>query len=187
MEQHLKLKIDNHIPHLFFTPKDGEEKKLTQKKEDISKVILNIGENFNLIEKDLDEDVQVNKLVQLANEADPDYLESMPSDIDTESLEFELEDIIQKMILEAKGIEKEYSDVDDMTQELRDEIDRNQSMDIMAGLLDTVYKVIVAKTLLAAYELEIDKVHFVSSNNYPRLTEKLGEELDRLGIELYLD
>ncbi|MEO6729165.1 MAG: hypothetical protein ABIM99_04555 [Candidatus Dojkabacteria bacterium] len=186
MAPYITLKIENHVPHLFYTNSDGTTKQLTTKDENISKLVMHMGESFNLTEKNMDDDVQVNRLILLSHEADPDYVTGAP-EIDSESLEFELEELILELIAESRNIEKEYSDLDEMTQELRDEIDRNQNIDIMASILDTVYKIIIAKTLLAAYELEIGEVHLKTTENYPRFVEKLGEELLKLDIELIID
>lgn len=185
MSPFITLKIEDHVPHLFYTPADGKMRKLTEKDENIAKLILNIGEHFNLRETNMDDDVQMNRLLLLSNEADSTYLETTP-DIDAESLEFELDVLLDKLISDAKDIEKEYTDVE-IDPELRSEIDRNQNIDIMAGLLETLYKIIIAKTLLAAYELEIAEVHFQSNENYPRFTERLGDELQKVGLELIID
>ncbi len=186
MSPFITLKIENHIPHLFYTNSDGVSRQLTTIDEDLSRLILTMGETFNLSEKNMDDDIQVNRLILLSNEADPDYITGTP-EIDSESLEFELEKLITEVITEAKNIEKEYSDLDEMDEELRREIDRNQAIDIMSSILETAYKIIIAKTLLASYELEIAEVHLKTTENYPRFVEKLGEELQKLDIELIIE
>jgi len=186
MSPFITLEINNHVPHLFYTNSDGTKKQLTTIDEDLSKLILMVAENFNLVETDMDDDVQVGRLILLANEADPDYITHIP-EIDSESLEFELEKLLTEVIAESREIEKEYSDVDEMDEELRNEIDRNQSIDIMASILETAYKIIIAKVLLAAYELEIAEVHLKTTENYPRFVEKLGEELQKLDIDLMIE
>lgn len=186
MIPHITLKIENHVPHLFYTSVDGTVRQLTEKDEDISRILMKIGENFNLNEGEMDDEVKVRRMLLLSNEADSEYLDNTP-EIDSESLEFELEELLAKLIEDSKNIEKEYSDVENMDPELRAELDRNQNIDIMASLLDTIYKIMIAKTLLAAYELEINQVHFKSEENYPRLMEKFGQELQKLGLDLIIE
>ncbi|MFS8130496.1 MAG: hypothetical protein ACMG57_00810 [Candidatus Dojkabacteria bacterium] len=186
MSPFITLEVNNHIPHLFYTNSDGTSRKLTNIDEDLSRLILNVAENFNLKEENMDDDVQVGRLILLSSEADPDYITHIP-EIDSESLEFELEKLLSEVIDESKEIEKEYTDLDGMEQGLRDEIDRNQHIDIMSSILETAYKIIIAKVLLAAYELEIAEVHLKTTENYPRFVEKMGEELQKLDIDLIIE
>src|SRR6185369_2180892 len=130
MSPFITLQIENHIPHLFYTNSDGTTRQLTTIDEDLARLILSVGENFNLREENMDDDVQVSRLILLSNEADPDYVTHIP-EIDSESLEFELEKLLTEVITESRKIEKEYSELDEMDEELRNEIDRNQSIDIM--------------------------------------------------------
>lgn len=186
MSPFITLDIKNHVPHLYYTNSDGVSKQLTSIDEDLSKLIMRVGNTFNLTEENMDEDVQIGRLILLANEADPDYETHVP-EIDSESLEFELAKLLSEVIEESKKIEREYSDVEEMDEELRKEIDRNQNIDIMSSIMETAYKIIIAKALLAAYELEIAEIHLKTTENYPRFVEKLGEELQKLDIELVIE
>lgn len=175
MQQHVLLKIEDNIPTLNFIQEE-ESKLLTEKVEDLREIFESIGKELGFKDETLEE------LLLISNEADSEYVTESP-DIDTESLEFELKDILNRMLQKCKTLESEYAKTEGMTKELKEEIERNHKMDILASLFSTAYKIIIAKTLLAAYELEINSIKFQTNTNHPRLAERLGRELDALGLD----
>ena len=84
------------------------------------------------------------------------------------------------------SIPRVYADIE-MTDDVRKELETNHKHDILASLVNILYKVLITKTLIAAHDLELDKIHFYGDKNYARLTEKMGKELNALGVELFQD
>jgi hypothetical protein len=182
MYPYISLKIQNYVPHLYYAQSEENVRKLTFKDEDISSTFEMIAKELGLFE----ESTTFEDLLLLASEADDKYFENSPN-INIEELEFQLQDIMTKVLnvaLDEKTIDYK---TEDLTEELKKEIVRNHNMDIMASLFDIAYKIIIAKTLLAAYDLEISNIHLETDYSLPRFTEKMAKELEDLGLEFSLD
>jgi hypothetical protein len=182
MNPFITLKIENQIPTIVFHNRDGIEKDLTLKKENIEQEILAIAKNLEI--PDIS-NPSLSEVLDLASEGHHDLINTSP-DIITNSLEFDLEGIIGGSLVEAEDSIEDYSEVE-LTDQLREEIDRNNKIDILASIIDQIYNILIAKTLLAAYELEINEIHFRSDYNYARLIEKMGNEIQKLNLEFIID
>lgn len=185
MQPYLTLRIKNHIPHIFFHSDEVTNKQLTHKDENILQEIKSIGQKLGLNNVNLTDEDQLNDLFTLASEADNGMIESLP-EIDIESLEFDIHNTIAGVLEKAMDADDEYKDLE-LSEEIRNELNRNRNSDILASVIDQIYDIIIAKTLLAAYELELAEIHFDSDYNYSRFIEKLGNELQKLGLELTID
>jgi hypothetical protein len=179
MNPHIILKIENHTPHLYFHPENGENRQLTKKDTNLEELIINIADQLGIKTEGTD---RLQDLLQLASESDELYNTELPV-IDVESLELDVENPIMLMLSAMNSTKEDYSTMTGISDELRTEIERNRDADIFASVLDKIYSIIIAKALLAAHDLEIPNIRLSSENNYPRLAEKMGNELQKLGIE----
>lgn len=182
MNPFITLRIANQVPSIVFHNSDGVQKNLTQKEESIEAAIMSLVRNLDIPEFDTQNLTQV---LEIASEGNYDLIDTNP-DINTNSLEFNIEGIIGGSLIEAEDAIEDYSDVE-MNEEIRAEIERNNKIDILASLIDQIYNILIAKTLLAAYELEITEIHLKSDFNYARLAEKMGHEIQKLNLEFTID
>lgn len=185
MYPHLTLKIENQNPQIIFHPDSEVSRKLTQNNEDIVGEIIKIATKLDLTTEGLSKEAQVDQILQLASVGDNELIEALPT-IDTVSLEFNLNETLNSILEDLQGIEQDYSNIE-MSEEVRAELERNRRIDILASLIDQLYDILIAKTLLAAYELEITDIHLSSDYNYARLTERMGNEIQKLGLEFTID
>ena len=179
MYPHIKLKITNHKPQIFFLPDEGMTRQLTLQEESIEKEIVKIAKLLGIKDKSID------VIFSLISEADNTLLKDFP-EIDLESIEFNLGENLEKLYEYALEINDEYKEIE-MSDEVRKELDQNKKLDILASLVDQIYNILVAKTLLSAYELEITDIHIETDYNYARLIEKMGVEVQKLDLEFNID
>ncbi len=179
MTPKLLLKIENSTPHLYLV-KDESTTRMTQIDENLSEILPAIAKKLGITES-----VDFEGLLEIANQADETYWDSNP-EVDVESLEFELSAIGNRLADEAVDLGDEYADVE-ITDDLRAEMKRNQQHDTLASIMEILYKVIITKTLIAAHDLEMDKIHLQTNNNLARFVERMGKELESLGVELFIE
>lgn len=177
----ITLKIESHIPRIEFNPDNEMVKKITLNDENISSLILKYGKKLGLLNESLSEPEQLADLLSQASEAIGD-IELDMAGFSNRDVEFNLEDSLEKSFNEVVNIEHDYANLD-MNNEVQKELRHNLDLEIFAALLDRIYDILIAKVILAAYELEITKVVLDSDFNYPRLTEKLGREMQKVDFE----
>lgn len=176
---HIILRIQNHTPHLYFHPENGEIRQLTKEDINLEDLISSIADQLEIETEGTN---KLQDLLQLASESDELYNTELPA-INVETLEFDIENPIMQMLSNMNSSKEDYTKMEGVSDDLRAELERNRDSDIFASLLDKIYSIIIAKTLLAAHDLEIPNIRFSSENNYPRLAEKMGNELQKLGME----
>ncbi len=176
----LILRIQNNTPHLYLVKDENTETKMTLVDENLSALFPTIAKKLGI--KDA---TSFDELLELANNSDETYFDASP-EVNTDSLEFELTEVADKLIEEVSEMEDEYSNVE-LKDDLRNELNNNQKNDNFASILDILYKVIITKTLIAAHDLEIDKVYLQSPENLARFREKMAKELDNLGVEMFVE
>ena len=185
MYPHLTLKIEDQIPQILFFSEENVSRRLTQQNENILDEIVWLAEELELAIEGSTKEERINSILLIASEGDPEIIESLPS-IDTTSLEFNLRKTLDENLKEIQNLDSDYSDLE-MSDEVRAELDKNRKMDVLASLIDQLYNILIAKTLLAAYELELTDIHLSSDYNYARLTEKMGNEIQKLGLKFTID
>lgn len=179
MYPYVLLRIENNIPNLFFVKDQNTETKITEIDVNLEEVILRGAKELGMEYADID------SVLALVNHADEHYMDENP-DINPDSVEFELDSVMDQVLEQAKLIESNYAGID-MTDEVKAAIEENHKHDILASIINILYKAIIAKSLIALHDLELDKLHFTGDKNYARLTEKMGKEVDALGLELFID
>lgn len=179
MSPHISLEIENNIPHLHLVTDNETKSRITLIDEDLSKIIPSIAKSLGIPEANTE------ALLEIANTADEFFFDETP-EVSAESVEFELSRIAEELTEKAMNAKTDYDEVE-LTDELREELEIIKKHDLLASLINILYKIIITKTLVAAHDLEINEVHFKGDSNYPRLTERLGKELDGLGVELFVD
>lgn len=182
MTQSIKLIIENNIPSIHFINSESSSKKLTQREENIEEIILDLALKLGIKTKEEEKSKALQEILEIASEGEIGILESEIPDLDVSNVEFEIREGIQKNLDLAMSLDHDYSNVE-MNELVKDELERNYKVDILASIIDQIYEIIVAKVILAAYELELNSVIFESNNNFPRLTEKLGNELQKLDFD----
>jgi hypothetical protein len=180
MYPHVLLKIENDVPNLYLVKDEDTQTKITLVDQNLAAVIIKAANTLGIDNLGNIEDV-----LATVNHADENYLDENP-DINPESVEFELDEVSKQVLELAMAVPSEYADIE-MSDEVRAELETNHKHDILASIVNILYKVLITKTLIAAHDLELDKVHFFGDKNYARLTEKMGKELTALGVELFLD
>ena len=188
MEPVVSLKIKNHIPEIIYYPDESNPKKLTQVEESIYGVVVPIARRLGLIDREVEErdETILVELLDLARESDEMYITDLP-EIETESLEFDLEKIMTSVLEEVlKNDTFEYEEID-MSEDVRKELILFKNKDIFSSLLDIMYTILIAKTVLAAAELGIGKIKLEDEGRNPRLMEKMAKELERLEVEMIVD
>lgn len=187
MYPHVSLTIKNNIPSIVYHPKEGVEKKINTTDENIYEIALDVAQKLGLVKNTkLSADDQFQSLLSVARESDETYVTDL-TDIDPEVIEFDLNGSMSKAVDKAiKNKRDEYKDVE-MSDEIRGELELNQNKDIFASLMDAMYMVLIAKTVLVAAELGIGKIALNDSSKNARLHEKMLQELHKLGIEYITD
>jgi hypothetical protein len=184
MYPHVTLKIKNHTPQVVLDSDENTSRNMTNTEESIYEVVINIARKLNLIDRELEEnDPEIlPELLDLARQSDEMYIQDFP-EIETENVEFDLSKTMNSVlnaILEER--EEEYVDLD-IAEDIKKELNRNQNSDIFASLLDIMYMILIAKTLVAAAEVGIGTVRLEDEHKNPRLVEKMAKELERMGVE----
>lgn len=185
MAPYLKLKIEKHIPHIYFYSNDGSEKRLTNVDENILNEILEISKLLGFQVENLSDEEQLNNILEIVSESDSN-IELKAPNINSNSVEFNLNKTLKTSIDEVLSLENEYEGIE-MGDDVRAELERNRNVDILASLTDMLYDIIIAKTLLAAYDLEINDIHLENAHNYARFNERMGMELQKLGLEFTIE
>lgn len=185
MYPNLTLKIENHIPHIFFHLNENTVKEITSKNENLRDEILNLAKLLGFLAEELESEEQLNKILELVSESDSTIELSVP-DINTNDMEFNLKETLKKSLDEVLSLKDEYENIE-MSEKVRVELNKNKKLDILGSLMDLMYDIIIAKTLLAAYDLEINEIHLENKHNYARFNERMGNELQKLGLEFTLN
>ncbi len=187
MSPYVALKIEDFVPSIYYFPDDGMSRKMTHQEENILDRMIQATQNLNLdtSESEQNRDNLYEELLSKARKSDEFYLDEF-NDINTDSIEFNIQNLFDDLMKYASELEQEYRDVD-MSEEIRRELDQNQSGDIFASMLESLYLRLIAKTLLAASDLGIGEIHLQDSHKNARLAEKMSNELQKMGLELIID
>lgn len=185
MAQSIKLVINDNIPAIYFINSESVEKKLTLIDENLEEIILNLAKKLEIETNETQSPNKLQEILAIASEGEIGILESEIPDLDVSNVEFEILKSIDRNIELAVSLDNNYSDIE-MNDKVKQELERNYRIDILASIIDQIYDIIIAKVILAAYELDLNSVTFESNLNFPRLTEKLGNELQKLDIDFNL-
>ncbi len=188
MYPNLTLKIRNHTPQIVLETDENTSRDITNTDESIYEVVVNLAKKLNLIDRELIENDSeiLPELLDLARQSDEMYIQDFP-EIETENVEFDLSKTMNSVlnaIIEER--EEEYVDVD-VADDIRKELNKNQSADIFASLLEIMYAILIAKTLVAATEVGIGVVRLDDEHKNSRLQEKMAKELEKLGVEFIVE
>lgn len=184
MQPYISLQIRNHIPHIVFYPDEGMSRSLTVDDESILPIVASIAKRLELIAEEEEVNAEtLTNLFELARTSDESYLDTTP-DLETEESEFKLAAIMNRLVDQALATREDQYPETELNDDVRAELASNLNADIFASLLDALYTVLIAKTLLAASELGIGKISLDDEHNNVRLLEKMSKELAKLGIEL---
>jgi len=185
MKPHVVLRVENFTPSIHYIPQEGVSRKMTKNDENLLELIKSLAQELDLeTQNESDEDIYED-LLRIARESDEFYLPEH-QDLNPEETEFELDNLFTSMLEKAQELDQEYGDVK-MDDEIRKELDQNQSADVFASILESVYLRLIAKTLIAASELGIGEIHLADKHKNPRLADQMKKELDKMGVELVID
>ena len=181
MFPNITLAIKNHIPQIIYYPEEGISRKMTLVDENLSDIILDISKKLEFS----DDYKTLEDVLRLARESDETFIADLP-DMDVEDPEFRLNETLKKHLDKVlTDLEDDYANVE-MDEELKKEVNQNKKADILASILEGLYAILIAKTLIAAAELGIGTVRLDDEHKNPRLVEKMSKELEKLGIGLLL-
>ncbi len=183
MYPYIILKIENYIPHLYLRTSETLETQIEDEDISLLDTVLELGEKLNLSDSNLDSKSQYNYLINLAREHDETYATSN-SDIDNTTF-FRLKEYLDRFLEENK-VEPLYLDVE-VSDEIRDQLNREQGADLLASILDYIYTILIAKSVIAASEMGIGVIHLNDETKNSRLQEKMAMELEKIDVELIID
>lgn len=190
MYPNITLQIKDFRPAIIFNPDEGLTRQMTLAEENILEVIEELARELDLIdellEKIEDHEVRLTNLLEIARKADETKHDQFP-EINTQSVEFELKDVIKKFLEEGKTQLVDYTALDGVEGDVLKELHRNQNADFFASLLDAIYNILIAKALLAASEIGVEKIRLVDEHKNARLQEKMARELEKFGLELVVE
>lgn len=180
----VELKIKDGVPHIVYYPAEGQQKHMTLSQEKFIDAAMHGAKKLELLSPEAEHNQEnLENLLRVARESDESYYTELP-DVDTDSVEFKLietlKPYLQKM---TESTPEDYSDLD-MTDEVKEELERFRNSDFFASYMEALYSILIAKTLLAAHDLGIGKISLNDEFRNPRLMEKMSKELDKLGLEL---
>jgi hypothetical protein len=183
----VELTIKNYKPTIAFHPEDGLVRNLTLEETDLIPIILDIAEALALVVENTDEIAKVDELINLVREADEFTFDIKEPDIDLEDSEFSLEKVIKTYFEKLQKSKPFHSNINNLASDVQDELDKYHNIDILSNILDTIYKILIAKTLVAAANLGIGDIYLNDEHKNARLQELMAKELEKLGVELYIE
>jgi hypothetical protein len=183
----VELTIKNFKPTITFHPEDDLVRNLTLEETDLIPIILNIAETLALVVENTDDIAKVDELINLVREADEFTFDIKEPDIDLEDSEFNLEKVIETYFEKLQKSKPFHSNINNLTSDVQDELDKYHNIDILSNILDTIYKILIAKTLIAAANLGIGDIYLNDDHKNARLQELMAKELEKLGVELYIE
>lgn len=191
MYPHVALNIQNHKPHITFHPEEGMSRQMTMADVDLSNIIEKLARELDLIDDMLEElterEMFVENLLEIArNAADTTKVEQYP-ELNTENVEFELDDALAGLVAQAKKNREQYEEIAELEPDVKQELLKNENQDIFASTLEAMYNTLIANTLLAASEIGVGKIKLNDEHKNTRLQEKMAQELEKLGMELIVE
>ncbi|CAG1021281.1 hypothetical protein DOJK_00887 [Patescibacteria group bacterium] len=186
MYPYIELKIENNVPKIVYYPNENQVQEITQNNENLTEIIIDAAKSFDLVEEDAEYTQEnLDTLLDLARQSDETLFTDLPT-LDTETIEFNLTDtLIPYVEAVLDGQEEAYNEIN-MTDEVRDQLSQNVNADNFASYLETLYSILIAKTILAASEMGIGNIHLNDDSKNPRLMEKMAKELDKMGLDLII-
>lgn len=185
MYPYILLRIEEYIPKIFLVSLENDTKEVESSEEiDLLDIVLSIGEKLNLIKpplNSLSETEKYDYLISLARGSDEAYVQ-LEMDVWEE---FSIVEYIDNFLNNNK-IQPVYLDVE-LNDDIKNEIDQNQNSDLLASILEHIYTIIIARTILVASEMGIGVIHLSDNSKNARLQEKMALELQKIDIELIID
>lgn len=180
----IALVIKNSVPSIVYYPEEGMMRKMTLKEENISDIVLSLVKRLSLENITTLEDALV--LARESDETSMDFSDFL--DLESSELEFEISKTLSGIVDSVvNNTGKEYEDID-LTPEVKNELVRNKNADTFASVLDTLYNILITKTLIAASEIGMTSgIHLVDETHNSRLREKMSRELENLGVDLIVE
>lgn len=182
MQPSIILQIKNNIPQVIFMSSPDNKKEITESKEDLNDIIQSLATELNILNES---ERTLNNLLEYARESDDLFLNPFV-EIDSKAGNFQINEAVEQQLSKAKDQSSDFSEYGKIDKNVKEELKKNQNADIFASILDTIYNVLIAKTILHASELGIGQIYLDDETDNKRLREKMAKELDELGIELLI-
>lgn len=180
---HISLKIEDFVPSINFVSDQNTSNKITTNDENLLSIVSVLAKDLNLVEEvsSTSEDLY-NQILGLARESVSEGLNEIPG-LDPDTTEFEIQKTVDGV---QKEIEKDELEGAIYEKAVRDELERNEHIDTLSTALESIYSVMILKTLLAASELGIGTIVLDDKTKNSRLMEKMALELERMDLELLI-
>ncbi len=186
MYPNITLQIKNSVPKVIYFPEEGMSRVLTLKDESMEEVLTNIVKELGLYEEvEKSDQNNLEYIYALTFEGDNRLIEVVPG-MDAYKNEFGFTNFVNEHLEKALSEKNDFSEYKDVTDEVVAELERNQSIDILASMFDILINVIIAKTLLFSSDLGIGRIHLEDLDGIVRLREKMASELSKMDIELHI-
>lgn len=182
MKNYILLEIKNFVPTIFLFSED-QKKVLTKNSENLTELFFHFGKTFGLYNQKLSKEENFFQLLEIARRSNEDFFDSFVL-IDTQTLEFEFEKSLAKILSKAKELMEvdEYKDIK-LNKKLREQIQRDRNSDILASFLEAFYNILIGKVITASLELGISEVHLKDETGNQRLAERMKRETANFAIE----
>ncbi len=181
---YIALEIKNFKPNIVFYPDESISRVMTLNEEDLGDLMIKFASRLDLIEDNITDKISIiNELLMLARESDEQFFNAF-NEVDNSTVELDLEKTISKYLVESQKAMDDFSDIQDLPPEIKDELLFNQNADLYASIMEAIYNIMIAKVLLAAAEVGIGKIVLDDDLKNSRLQEKMASELSKMGIDL---
>ncbi|BCX13933.1 MAG: hypothetical protein KatS3mg085_465 [Candidatus Dojkabacteria bacterium] len=188
---YIALNIINFKPTITFHPAEDMSRQLTIEEVDLYEIIVDVAKRLDLIDDVLkkikDKMILMDNLLEIAKSAaDISKVEKYP-DISQDNNEFEIKPTIEKLLQNALANKSGITKMAELSPELESEIIRDENIDIFASILESLYSILIANTILAASQIGVGKIKLNDEHKMERLLERMAQELQKLDIDFLLD
>ena len=174
----ITLKIENHIPSVIYNADKNISREMIKAERSLEELIKELGQDLDLEENSIED------LMTLTEHGVERLIEELPK-LNKYSNEFEIEKTIKTQTEDLKEKRENYEGPG-VTREVLDELMRNQNIDILSSIVELIFNILIAKTVMVSSELGIGNIVLEDKNNYFRLQSKMASELSKMEIKLQI-
>lgn len=182
MQPSIILQIKNNIAQVVFKSREGNKKEITTSSENLHDIIQYLASELNILKPN---ERTLDNLLEYARGADDLFLNPY-IEIDPKTESFQIRQAVEQQLAKAKKRLSDFSEYGKIDNSVKKELIKNQNADIFASILETIYNVLIAKTILLASELGITEFYLDDDTKNTRLQEKMAKELEELGVDFFI-
>jgi tRNA A37 threonylcarbamoyltransferase TsaD len=172
-------------PYVNLVVHDGEPKIELHNSENEARVMLrgdNIHKYLENLAVKIGYDGKIDELYQLANISDELYLQFPLTKEKKAVTSISFAPLAEPIAAEIAS----HQPISVGNKELEAQLEQNWQGDLLASVIDEIYRILVKDVVEAAAEMGIGKVRLTENTGNPRFREKVSLELARLNVELII-